>query len=192
MSEQKKRILIGSLQFSPIYKSHCCALGSLAEKNGFEVQYIFSKEYSWMLSEAIREKTVFLGTTKDIKTALFDGFNPVLYFRILKVFRQLKPDFIYMYNFHPFFNRYVATLSKQYGSTYIQHIHEPHYENKKVYGGLMQFWLPLFESFQGFLLAKTDIVIISSRISLELFRKRYPSFAGKIVTAPLIYEDLRM
>lgn len=189
MPDQKKKIIIGSLQFSPIYKSHCCALGALAEKNGFDVRYLFSTEYAWMLPDAVKEKTLFLGRTKDITTAVLDGVNPWNYQRIRQIFEKEKPRFIYLYNFHPFFNGVIADFSKRYGATYIQHIHEPHYENKKVYGGLMQYWLSLFESFQGNLLTKTDIVIISSRISTELFRKWYPEYRGRIVTAPLIYED---
>jgi len=190
MREQKKKILIGSLQFSPIHKSHCCALGALAEKNGFEVRYLFSREYAWMLSDTVKEKTIFLGRTKDIRTAILDGINPWNYLSIRQVLEKENPRFIYLYNFHPFFNGFIASLSKKYGATYIQQIHEPHYENKKVYGGLMQYWLPLFESFQGNLLTKTDVVIISSKISRELFVKRYPWYQGRIIFAPLIYEDL--
>jgi len=190
MSEEKKKILIGSLQFSPIYKSHCCALGSLAEKNGFDVRYLFSGEYEWMLPDSLKKKTVFIGRTRDIATAVLDGINPLNYFQIRRFIEKEQVRFIYMYNFHPFFNRFVASVAKKYGITYIQHIHEPHYENRAVYGGLMQYWLSLFESFQGNLLTRTDIAILSSQISRELFKKRYPGYMGRIVIAPLIYEDL--
>lgn len=190
MTRSKEKIIIGSLQFSPIYKSHCCAFGALAERNGFEVRYLFNHKYRWMLPPEIEKKTFFVGHSTDVVSAAVDGLDIRNYRTMKTILSRERPEFIYMYNFHPFFNYYLSGLSRKLDYTYIQHIHEPFYKNKKVYEGSMQYWLHLFEFFQGKLLEKTDVVVISSQISLDLFRERYRNFKGRIVIARLMYEDL--
>lgn len=183
------KILVGSLQYSPIYKSHCCAFGKQCEKHGHTVKYLFSQDYEWMLDEETKKKTVFIGKSNSLKYDIFDGLN-FQYYKIIKsVINQEKPSYIYMHNYHPFFNYHIAKISEKNGIQYIQHIHEPYVENKKVYGGIHQYWLYLFEHFQGVLLKKTKIAIISSDEAERLFNIRYPSYKGKILKIPLMYED---
>jgi glycosyltransferase involved in cell wall biosynthesis len=185
-----KKLLIGSLQYSPIYKSHCCALGKECEKNGYQIKYLFSNEYNWMLCENIRQKTIFIGNSKDVFSAIFDGFNLKILKYIKKVILDESPDYIYMYNFHPFLNYYLAYFAEKNNITFIQHIQEPFVENKSIYGGSKQYWLGLFELFQEKLFDLTDIVVLSSKEAMRLFEKRYKKFSGKRVVIPLIYEDL--
>lgn len=185
-----KKILIGSLQYSPIYKSHCCALGNQCEKEGYSVRYIFSYEYVWMLSEDIIKKTVFVGKSAGFISALVDGLNVRNMQKLNNILLKYKPDYIYMYNYHPFLNYYIAILSNKYGCTFIQHVQEPHVEDKSVYKGFKQYWLYLFEYFQEKLLDIVEIAILSSNRALYLFEKRYKKFIGLKMMIPLMYEDL--
>ena len=184
------KILIGSMQFSPIYKSHCCALGKQCESMGHEVRYIFSNEYNWMLPDEIKSKTEFIGSSKDLSTAITDGLNFQIIFKLKNIVSNYKPNYVYMYNIQPFLNYYLALLSKRYGTKYIQHIHEPYVEDKKLFGGFKQYWLLFFELFQEKLLEQADLVIVSSKRALHLFNIRYKSLNKKCLIIPLIYEDL--
>lgn len=184
------KIYIGSLQYSPIYKSHCCALGKQCEKKGYLVTYLFSESYKWMLSDDLKKKTIFIGNSKNIISALIDGLNIKSKQKLCNIFSKERPDFIYMHNFHPFLNYQIAKLSNKYDITYIQHVHEPYVMNKCVYGGLHQYWLYLFEYAQDKLLNRTDIAVLSSERAMKLFDIRYKNFSGLKIRIPLMYEDL--
>ncbi len=182
-------VFVGSLKYSPVYKSLCCAFGKECEKLGYSVRYLFAHEYKWLLSDEIAEKTLFVGNS----TNIFSMTKDALSFRIRKLlgktFSEEKPTHVYIHNYH-FLNHHIAHLAKQYGSTFIYHVHEPYVENKKAHGGLQQYWLHLFEYLQEKLLTKTDVVIVSSKVASFLFDKRYSSFSGKKKEVPLMYEDL--
>lgn len=184
------KIYVGSLQYSPIYKSHCCALGKQCENYGHSVKYLFNWKYEWMLPEEVKEKTIFIGESTGIVSALKDGLNFKHIQKLSKILLEDMPDYIYMYNYHPFLNYYIAKLSKKCGSTFIQHVQEPCVENKKVYKGIKQYWLYMFEYFQEKLLENADIAVISSNRALYLFEKRYQNFFGRKIMIPLMYEDM--
>lgn len=182
-------VVVGSLQYSPVYKSHCCALGKQAEANGFSVVYLFSGAYEWMLNDKTKEKTIFIGRSTSMLSSARDGFNPIITGQLSRVFAQ-KPRFCYLYNFHPFLNYRVARIAKKNGTMFIQHVQEPYVENKKTYGGFKQYWLSIFEKLQERVIDRSDEVILSSQRSLQLFNKRYPGFSGPVNLVPLMYEDL--
>lgn len=185
-----KRIIVGSLQFSPTYKSLCCAFGKQCEKKGFDVIYLFSREYEWMLPQSIKDRSIFIGKSNTIKSALIDGVNIKYLYTIYKKFNSYNPDLIYLHNDHPIFNYYISKIARKKGYTFAQHVHEPYVINKKIYGGFTQYWLHLYELYLDRLLANTDIAVISSKVAYILFKKKYASFRGKITEIPLIYEDL--
>jgi glycosyltransferase involved in cell wall biosynthesis len=182
-------IYIGSLKFSPIFKSHCCAFGKACEEGGYTVRYLFSHEYEWMLPQEIKEKTVFIGHSVDILSMLKDSLSRKNRKAISEIFRNGHPAAVYMQNFH-FLNNYVAKLSRKNKCRFIYHVHEPFVANKKAHGGFHQYWLHLFEYFQERLLNNTDVAIVSSREASSLFDLRYSQFSGQKMLIPLIYEDL--
>ncbi len=184
------KLLVGSLQYSPIYKSHCCALGKQAEKLGLKVRYFFSNNYKWMLSEDIKKKSYFVGNSNDLKSILLDGISIPNRKKLKKISKEFKPDYIYMYNLHPLLNKYLAKLSNKIDCEFIQHVHEPFVKNKNFYGGFKKYWLWLFEYLQEKVLSNTEISVLSSEIAIKDFKKRYENFQGKIYKVPLIYEDL--
>lgn len=184
-----KKILIGSLQYSPIFKSHCFALGNQCENNDYSVKYLLSSEYKWMLSENEIDKTTFIANSKDIPTAICDGLNLKYKLDLKQFISNFKPNYIYLHNYHPLLNYYIAKQARKMGITFIQHVHEPYVEDKNTYKGIKRYWLYLFEFMQGQLLKKTDIAIISSKRALYLFNKRYSNFRGKKLLIPLMYED---
>jgi glycosyltransferase involved in cell wall biosynthesis len=185
-----KKILIGSLQYNPIFKSHCFALGNQCENYGYSVKYLLSSEYMWMLSDKELNKTEFMANSKDIPTAIFDGLNYKYRLALNKLISDFKPNYIYLHNYHPILNYYIAELACKRGIVFIQHVHEPYVEDKSSYRGFKRFWLYLFEFMQGRLLKKTDIAVVSSKRALYLFNKRYSNFCGKKILIPLMYEDL--
>jgi glycosyltransferase involved in cell wall biosynthesis len=182
-------IYVGSLQYSPIYKSHCCAFGAACEARGYYVKYLFSHEYNWMLSGEIKKKTVFVGHSTDISSMIKDALNLKNMQLIRKIFSEDQPTHFYMHNYH-LLNHYIAKLAKKYNCKFIYHVHEPYTMCKKAHGGLQQYWLYLFEFLQGRLIDKADIVVLSSKIASYLFESRYPNFSGKKMLIPLMYEDL--
>jgi glycosyltransferase involved in cell wall biosynthesis len=182
-------IYVGSLQYSPVYKSHCCAFGKACEEKGYPVKYLFSHEYSWLLSEDIRKKAVFIGHSTGIFSMIRDTLNPKNFHLIRKVFSEDQPTHVYIHNYH-LLNHYIIKLSKKYGCKFIYHVHEPYTINKKAHGGLQQYWLHLYELFEGMLINKADTVIVSSKMASYLFNLRYPKFSGKKMLVPLMYEDL--
>lgn len=185
-----KKIIIGSLQYSPIFKSHCFALGNQCERCGYSIKYLLSNEYKWMLSKREMDKTKFVADSKDILSAIRDGINYKLVLELREFISDFTPDFIYFHNYHPFLNFYIAKQARKMGIIYIQHVHEPYVEDKSVYKGIKRYWLYLFEFMQGRLLDITDIAVISSRRALYLFNKRYSHFQGRKILIPLMYEDL--
>ncbi len=182
-------VYVGSLKFSPVFKSHCCAFGKACEKEGYEVKYLFSHEYEWMLSQEIKEKTTFIGHSVNLFSMLKDTSSLKNKEKIKKIFQKEKPSHFYMHNYH-FLNHYIAKLSKKFGCSFVYHMHEPFVQNKKAHGGIHQYWLFLFEYFHGRILQNTDVVVLSSREAIRLFTLRYPHYSGKKMLVPLIYEDL--
>lgn len=182
-------IYVGSLKYSPVFKSHCCAFGAACERKGHSVRYLFSHEYEWMLSQELKEKTTFIGHSVNIFSMLKDALSLKNKERIKKTFQKDKPSHVYMHNYH-FLNHYVASLSRKYDCSFVYHMHEPFVQNKKAHGGVHQYWLFLFEYFHGRLLLNTDVVVVSSREALRLFNLRYPYYSGKKMLIPLMYEDL--
>lgn len=182
-------IYVGSLKYSPVYKSHCCAFGEACEDEGYIVKYLFSHEYKWMLPNEIKTKTIFVGNSKDIPALLIDTLN-INNLKILKKnISRDKPTHIYMHNYH-LLNHYISKLGKKQGYTFIYHMHEPYVKNKSDYGGFARYWLYLNEVMVEKLLLDTDVAIVSSKEASKLFDLRYPWFQGKKKEIPLIYEDL--
>jgi len=181
-------ILVGSLQYSPVYVSHCYAFGNACEKKGYIIRYIFSHEYKWMISDDVKKRTFFIGNSKNIFTMIKDC---LIYKNILNINSILKNkyDFIYMHNYH-LLNHYISKQSKHYGTKFVYHLHEPYVINKKLHGGFQQYWLYLYEFMESLLLRDTDVVIVSSKEASKLFNKRYPWFEGKKMEIPLMYEDV--
>lgn len=184
------RVLVGSLQFNPIFKSHCCAFGKQCEKAGHEVTYLFSSQYSWMLDEDSRRKAFYVGDSKNATSTILDGVNPSNKRLIRGLIENQKPGCVYMHNIHPFLNRTVAEAAHKNGAVFVQHFHEPYVEDKTAYRGAQRYWLRAFESIQERLLRSTDLAVVSSKDAEALFEKRYPDFEGKKVLMPLLYEDI--
>ena len=182
-------VYVGSLKYSPVFKSHCCAFGRACKERGYAVRYLFSYEYEWMLPKEIKEKTTFVGRSVSISSMIRDALSFKNRKKIREIFSKYKPTCIYMHNYH-LLNHYIAKLSKEYSSVFIYHVHEPYVQNKKAHGGFHQYWLHLFEYFQEKLLGNTDVAIVSSKEASRLFDLRYPNFSGKKMLIPLMYEDL--
>jgi glycosyltransferase involved in cell wall biosynthesis len=182
-------IYVGSLEYSPVYKSLCCAFGKACEEEGYSVKYLFSYEYEWMLSEEIREKTVFIGHSRSISSMLKDTLILKNRRMIEKIFLEDKPTHIYMQNYH-LLNHYIAKMCKKHSCRFIHHAHEPYVKNKRAHGGLQQYWLRLDEYMNKKLLEDADVAIVSSIEASRLFDERFPWFQGKKVEVPLLFEDL--
>ncbi len=182
-------VYVGSLKYSPVFKSHCCAFGKECEREGYPVKYLFSKSYEWMLPEEIKEKTTFIGNTTDFVSMVIDGLNFRCRKKIGRVFSECNATHIYMHNYH-LLNHLIAELSEKHNICFIQHVHEPYTENKKAHGNINQYVIYLSEHFQERLLEKTDVSIVSSKMASSLFDRRYPNFSGKKRLIPLMFEDL--
>ena len=180
---------MGSLKYSPVYKSHCCAFGKACEEEGYSVRYLFSREYGWMLPKQVKKKTIFIAHSISISTMVKDALNFRNMRRISKIFLKNKPTHVYMHNYH-FLNHFIAKMCKRHGCSFIYHVHEPYVENKSAHGGLQRYWLYLSEYMEGKLLQDTDVAVVSSKEASGLFDERSPGFKGKKVEIPLMYEDL--
>lgn len=182
-------IYVGSLQYSPVYKSLCCAFGKACEEAGYSVRYLFSHEYEWLLDNDTREKAVFIGHSRGISSMLKDSLSSQNKRKIKQIFLKDKPSYFYMQNYH-LLNHYIAKLGAKYNCRFIFHSHEPYVKNKKAHGGFQQFWLYINEYMENRLLKNTRIVIVSSIEASKLFDERYPKFKGKKVEVPLLFEDI--
>jgi glycosyltransferase involved in cell wall biosynthesis len=182
-------ILVGSLKYSPVYKSHCCAFGKACEEEGYSVRYLFSREYEWMLPKQVKEKAVFIGCSTSILSMLKDTLDLKNIRRIREIFLRDEPTHVYLHNYH-LLNHFIAKMCKRHGCRFIYHAHEPYVENKSAHGGLQHYWLYLNEYMEARLLRNTDVAIVSSKEGSRLFDKAYPWFQGRTVEIPLMYEDL--
>jgi glycosyltransferase involved in cell wall biosynthesis len=182
-------IYVGSLKYSPVYKSHCCAFGKACEEEGYSVKYFFSREYAWMLPREVMDNTVFVGHSVGIPSMLKDWLNLKNSGMIGRAFSEANPTHVYLHNYH-FLNHSVAKICRKYGCKFIYHAHEPYVKNKSAHGGLQQYWLYLNEYAEGRLLQDTDVAVLSSKEASRLFDMKYPMFRGKKVEIPLMYEDL--
>jgi glycosyltransferase involved in cell wall biosynthesis len=182
-------IYVGSLEYSPVYKSHCCAFGKACEELGYQVKYLFSRKYEWLLPQSIKEKTIFIGNSTSISSMLQDSLIFKNRNLIAKAFSMDKPTHVYIHNYH-LLNHYIASCCKKNNSKFIYHVHEPMVEKKSYHGGFQQYWLYLNEFMDSRLVHNTDIAVVSSKEGLRLFNKAYPWFKGKKLEIPLLYEDL--
>jgi glycosyltransferase involved in cell wall biosynthesis len=182
-------IYVGSLTYSPVYKSHCCAFGKACEEGGYSIKYLFSHEYEWMLSKEVKNKTVFVGHTTGIASMLKDTLDPRNMAKIARVFSQDTPTHVYVHNYH-LLNHYIAGICRKRESRFIYHAHEPYVENKSAHGGLRHYWLYLSEEMERRLLRDTDIAVVSSKEASILFDRKYHWFKGRKAKVPLMYEDL--
>jgi glycosyltransferase involved in cell wall biosynthesis len=182
-------IFVGSLKYSPVYKTHCCAFGKACEEEGYDVRYLFSSEYKWMLSDDIIKKSFFIGRSVDINMMIIDTLNLSNISYINTIISENKPTHVYMHNYH-LLNHYIASAVRNNGGKFVYHVHEPYVENKAAHGGVQQYWLHINELMEEQLLRKTDIAIVSSNEASRLFDTRYPWFMGFKVKIPLIYENL--
>jgi len=142
-----------------------------------------------MLPPQIREKTIFIGNSTSITSMIQDSVSLKNKQIIKKAFLKEPPQLVYLHNFH-FLNQYIAKMTRKNQGRFVYHVHEPYVKNKKAHGGFHQYWLNLFEFFQARLLNHTDVAIVSSKEASSLFNFRYPSFQGKKMEIPLLYEDL--
>jgi len=182
-------IYVGSLKYTPVYKSLCFAFGKACEKKGYNVKYLLSMGYEYMLSKEEKEKAIFIGHSTNFPSLLEDSLSIENRNRMKRVFSDDPPTHIYMHNYHPL-NHFLARLSERHQSIFIYHVHEPYVQNKGHHGGFHQYWLHLFEYLQEKLLEKTDVTVVSSNEASHLFDLRYPNFSGKKVLIPLMLEDL--
>ncbi|MFX1475978.1 MAG: glycosyltransferase family 4 protein [Promethearchaeota archaeon] len=184
-------IYVGSLQFRPIFKSLCCAFGKACKENGYPVKYLFSSEYAWLIPKEVKANTIFVGSSKNISSILKDTSDNRNKSTIRDAFAREKPTHVYLHNFH-LLNSFIAKTARNYGSFVTYHVHEPYVQNryKSVYGGFHQYWLYIFEHYQGKLLENIDFAIVSSKFASKLFDIRYPSFNGTKLLIPLLFEDL--
>ncbi len=182
-------IYVGSLEYSPVYKSLCCAFGKACEEEGYSVRYLFSHEYAWLLDKNVREKTVFIGHSRSISSMLRDTLSLANRRKIQTIFLRDKPSHFYMHNYH-LLNNLIAGLSRKHGCHFICHVHEPYVKNKKAHGGFQRYWLYLSEYMEKRLLENTDVAIVSSTEASRIFDERYNWFRGKKVEVPLLFEDI--
>jgi glycosyltransferase involved in cell wall biosynthesis len=143
-----------------------------------------------MLDNDSRNRSFFVGDSKDVTSTMLDGLKYSNRKDIRRVIERQKPDCVYMHNIHPFLNRTVAVEAHRIGAVFVQHFHEPYVEDKTVYRGVQRYWLREFENIQERLLRFTDLAVVSSQDAESLFNKRYPGFDGKVARIPLLYEDL--
>jgi glycosyltransferase involved in cell wall biosynthesis len=182
-------ICVGSLNYSPVFKSHCCAFGKACEDSGYTVRYLFSREYDWMLPTSVRSNTIFVGNSTGITSMLRDTLSLQNAKLLKKILIEEKPTHVYLHNYH-ILNNYVSKICRKQGIKFIYHAHEPYVENKHAHGGLLQFRLHFSEYMEARLLRNTDVAIVSSKEGSRLFEKRYSWFQGRKLEIPLLYEDL--
>jgi glycosyltransferase involved in cell wall biosynthesis len=182
-------IYVGSLQYSPVYKSLCCAFGKACEEAGYSVKYLFSYEYEWLLDNNIREKTVFVGHSRSMSTMLQDALSLKNKAKLREIFLKDKPSHFYMHNYH-MLNHYIAKLSTRNNCRFIFHSHEPFVKNKKAHGGFHRYWLYISEYMEERLHRDTSVIIVSSAEASKLFDERFPKFTGQKIIIPLLFEDL--
>ena len=183
------KIITGSLQYSPVYKSHSFAFGNQCEKLGLDVKYIFNKNYKWMIAKEQEKKCYFIDNSSNFLSLALDPINIEIRIKLRDLLSKYQPDIVYLHNINPFLNLYVANIVRKYGGRFIQHVHEPYVEDKSVYGGLHQYWLIFYEYLQNKLMRSTDIAIVSSLEAERLFKERYSDFSGELMNIPLMYED---
>jgi glycosyltransferase involved in cell wall biosynthesis len=181
-------IYVGSLKYSPVYKSHCCTFGKACEDEGYSVKYLFSGEYAWMLPHDIKEKTVFVGNSRSISSMMFDTLNIHNINSLRAIFKD-SVSHVYLHNYH-FLNHLIANQCRKYDCKFIYHCHEPYVENKSAHGGIQQYWLYLSEYMNTRLVKKSSVAVVSSNEGSRLFDAAYTWFEGKKLQVPLLYEDL--
>jgi glycosyltransferase involved in cell wall biosynthesis len=182
------KIAVGSLKFNPVFKSLCLALGKQCEKNGFEVTYLFSEQYRWMLPKEIVDKTVFISTSARLSLLFQDYFKKDNHHNIRNLMKNHNLSAIYMFNYHPL-NHKIADLCQNSNIKYIQHIHETSSDptNFKLgYGYLLRFF---YIHLICKLLKKTDMAIVSSQKVYNSFHTMCPKFTGIVKLIPLMFED---
>jgi glycosyltransferase involved in cell wall biosynthesis len=185
------KIAIGSLKFSPVFKSHCLALGRQCEKNGFNIIYIFSNDYRYLIPDHIINKCIFFDTSTKFSGLLIDCAKIKNNKKINDLFNIHEVTHVYMFNYHPL-NHKIAKDARRNGAKYIQHIHEVSVDPinyKFFYGYLVKI---IYEFLIKNLISNSDVIVVSSEKILNLFNNKYNNFAKKVRLIPLIYADSKL
>ncbi len=182
---------IVSLKYAPGLAKEFLLLGRNLERHGWDVTYLVSQEYAWLMKPAPKRVHYLTrsGSTRQIMKDL--GKNSIRYARWLtRLFSDSPPKFLCLYNPHPL-NFVVARSAQRVYPTGIRsvYLHEPHKPDKSSFGtsGVLYFYLAEF--LQTLSLIWSTCVILPSSYAYNLFGERYPAYHGSVHLAPILLPE---
>jgi len=186
-----KAAYIISLKFSPGLKKEFEVLGENIRKNGVEVKYLVSKNYS-RLGEVLRN-VEYIETKDSISGLIFDTFKYLNCKKIMPIFCENPPVFVCFYNPHTINPNLAHLIKKNFGFAILSlYLHDPYKPDKSPYGLAKGIYISLAEFIQGLTVKYMDYVISPSEYSAMLFRTKHLNFKGQNYIAPLLVPDQRV
>lgn len=167
-------------------------LGEPIRKAGHPVRYLLASGYDWMC----RDSNLPIGLIP-----VRNSPNPLMSLlsflvnggikTVREVFSENPPSTLLFVNLNPFVDRIVIRIARQVRPDVriVCLYHEPHTENKLIYGPKRAVLLTAYEALSRGMANRSDAIILPSEHAGQTFERYFPRFRGQHRVIPLPYVD---
>lgn len=194
LSMNRPTCYIVSLRYAPGLAKEFGLLGENLAQFQWNVEYLLSNEYEWLLKQNLGEPSKhYLMTSATMWKMLLSIMRyPSVLFHIHRLFARNPPSLLLFYNTHPL-NWAIIRLAQQVKPDGIRtmFLHEPYVPEKSSYGTLRSWIINVAEYLQTNVLKRTTCVLVPSPHAQQLFAKKYPDYTKPIYLSPILLPSLK-
>ena len=184
---------VASLKYSPVMWNHGRGLGQPIGQEGFPIRYLLASGYEWLCENSeLDVDLISLGNDSNPLLSLFSFFASGEPRKLREMFRAHPPSMVLFVNFNPLIDRIVVRIARAVNPNVrvVALFHEPHTEEKLVYGWKRALLLTAYEFLSKRMVRLSDAVILPSEHAGDTFRRFIPGFRGDSRIIPLVYVDV--
>ncbi len=184
---------VASLKYSPVMWNHGRGLGEPVGHEGFPIRYLLASGYDWLCEDSeLDVDLISLGNDSNPLLSLLSFFTSGAPRKLRNLFRTHPPSTLLFVNFNPLIDRIVVRIARRANprARVVALFHEPHTEEKLVYGWKRALLLTAYEFLSKRMVRSSDAVILPSENAGDTFRRFIPSFRGDSRVIPLVYVDV--
>ncbi|MDG2051205.1 MAG: glycosyltransferase [Myxococcota bacterium] len=183
------------MKYAPVMWNHARAFGQPLAGAEHEVRYLLAGSYQWMVGPERNDvDTVELPKTSNPLLSLAAFLQKGGPAQIRRSFSQNTPRLVIIVNFNQLVDRLIIREARKANPKVriVLLIHEPHTEDKRVYGWKRSILLFFYEKFTRGLARRADALILPSPSAHETWKKysgRIKS-ESKMIPLPFVDESL--
>lgn len=184
---------VASLKYSPVMWNHGRGLGEPVGQEGFPIRYLLASGYDWLCEDSeLDVDLISLGDDSNPLLSLLSFFASGAPRKLRGLFHAHPPSMLLFVNFNPLIDRIVVRIARRANpkARIVALFHEPHTEEKLVYGWKRALLLTAYEFLSKRMVRLSDAVILPSENAGDTFHRFIPSFRGDSRVIPLVYVDV--